>query len=70
MSLSPESKQNRLDELYEYGKSKGTITYKEIMDRVMGMDLDADQLDHVLPKPGSVLSGTFWICGTAERIGG
>ena len=31
---------------------------------------DFDQLDHVLPKPGSVLSGTFWICGTAERIGG
>ena len=48
MSLSPESKQNRLDELYEYGKSKGTITYKDIMDRVSGMDLDADQLDHVL----------------------
>ena len=48
MSLSPESKQNRLDELYEYGKSKGMITYKEIMDRVAGMELDADQLDHVL----------------------
>ena len=48
MSLSPESKQNRLDELYDYSKSKGTITYKEIMDRVSGMDLDADQLDHIL----------------------
>ena len=48
MSLSPESKQNRLDELYEYSKSKGTITYKEIMDRLSGLDLDADQLDHVL----------------------
>ena len=48
MSLSPENKQNRLDELYEYGKSKGTITYKEIMDRLSGLDLDADQLDHVL----------------------
>ena len=43
MSLSPESKQNRLDELYEYGKSKGTITYKEIMDRLSGMEFDADQ---------------------------
>ena len=48
LSLSPESKQNRLDELYEYSKSKGTITYKEIMDRLSGLDLDADQLDHVL----------------------
>ena len=48
MSLSSELKQNRLDELYEYSKSKGTITYKEIMDRLSGMELDADQLDHVL----------------------
>ena len=48
MSQSPDSKQNRLDELYEYSRSKGTITYKEIMDRLTGMDLDADQLDHVL----------------------
>ncbi|MBR3335138.1 MAG: RNA polymerase sigma factor RpoD [Clostridia bacterium] len=48
MSLSPDSKQNRLDELYDFGKSKGTITYKEIMDRVSGMELDADQLDHIL----------------------
>ena len=48
MSQSPENRQNRLDELYEYGKSRGTITYKEIMDRLSGMDLDADQLDRVL----------------------
>ena len=48
MSLSPENRQNRLDELYEYSKSRGTITYKEIMDRLSGMDLDADQLDRVL----------------------
>ena len=27
---------------------------------------DFDQLDRVLPKSGSVLSGTFWICGTAS----
>ena len=48
MSLSPENRQNRLDELYEYSKSRGTITYKEIMDRLSGMDLDSDQLDRVL----------------------
>ena len=30
---------------------------------------DFDQLHHVLPKPGSVLSGTFWICGTASEKG-
>ena len=41
-------KQNRLDELYEYGKSKGTLTYKEIIDRLGELEMDADQLDRVL----------------------
>ncbi len=41
-------KQNKLDELYEYGKSKGSLTYKEIMDRLMEMEMDPDQLDKVL----------------------
>ena len=49
MSLTPEEKKkNRLDELYDYGKSKGTLTYKEIMDRLIELEMDADQLDHVL----------------------
>ena len=46
--LSPENKQAKLNELYEYGKSKGTLTYKEIMDRLMELEMDSDQLDHVL----------------------
>ena len=46
--LSPEIKQNRLNDLYEYGKSKGIMTYKEIMDRLMELEMDPDQLDHVL----------------------
>ena len=46
--LSPEVKQSRLNELYEYGKSKGALTYKEIMDRLMELEMDPDQLDHVL----------------------
>ena len=47
-TLSPENRQKRLDDLYEYGKSKGTLTYKEIMDRLMELEMDSDQLDHVL----------------------
>ena len=47
-TLSVEHKQNKLDELYEYGKSKGSLTYKEIMDRLMEMEMDPDQLDKVL----------------------
>ena len=46
--LSPEVKQARLNDLYEYGKSKGVLTYKEIMDRLMELEMDPDQLDHVL----------------------
>ena len=42
--LSPENKQDRLNELYEYGKSKGALTYKEIMDRLMELEMDPDQL--------------------------
>ena len=37
--LSPENKQERLNELYEYGKSKGALTYKEIMDRIVNENL-------------------------------
>lgn len=46
--LSPEIKQARLNDLYEYGKSKGIMTYKEIMDRLIELEMDPDQLDHVL----------------------
>ena len=48
MTLSPDARQAKLNELYEYGKSKGTLTYKEIMDRLMEMDMDPEQLDKVL----------------------
>ena len=49
LANSPEEKKkNRLEELYEYGKSKGTLTYREIMDRLVELDMDADQLDNVL----------------------
>ena len=47
-TLSPETRKTKLDELYEFGKSKGTLTYKEIMDRLMEMEMDPDQLDKVL----------------------
>ena len=48
MTLSPDARQAKLNELYEYGRSKGTLTYKEIMDRLMELDMDPDQLDKVL----------------------
>ena len=48
MTLSPDARQAKLNELYEYGKNKGSLTYKDIMDRLMEMDMDPDQLDKVL----------------------
>ncbi len=48
MTLSPDARQAKLNELYEYGKTKGTLTYKDIMDRLMEMDMDPEQLDKVL----------------------
>ncbi len=48
MTLSPDARQTKLNELYEFGKSKGNMTYKEIMDRLMEMNMDPDQLDKVL----------------------
>ncbi len=48
MTISPDARQAKLNELYEYGKSKGTLTYKDIMDRLMEMDMEPEQLDKVL----------------------
>ena len=45
---NPDSRQKRLDDLYEYGKKKGTLTYKEIMERLMDLYIEPDQLDKVL----------------------
>ncbi len=48
MTLSPEARQSRLDALFELGRSKGSLTHKEIMERLMEMDMEPDQLDKVL----------------------
>ena len=48
MTLSPEARQSRLDALFELGRSKGSLTHKEIMERLMEMDMEPDQLDTVL----------------------
>ena len=55
--LSPENKQERLNELYEYGKSKGALTYKEIMDRLMELEMDSgSSLTTETPYASSVSS--------------
>ncbi len=48
MTQIPDNRQKRLDDLYEYGKKKGTITYKEVIDRLMDLYIEPDQLEKVL----------------------
>lgn len=48
LTQTPDSRPKRLDDLYEYGKKKGTLTYKEIMERLMDLYIEPDQLDKVL----------------------
>ena len=43
-----ENKQSRLDELYEYGKKKGVLTSKEVMDRLSEAEMEPEQLDKIL----------------------
>ena len=48
LTQTPDGRQKRLDDLYEYGKKKGTLTYKEIMERLMDLYIEPVQLDKVL----------------------
>ena len=48
LTQTPDGRQKWLDDLYEYGKKKGTLTYKEIMERLMDLYIEPDQLDKVL----------------------
>ena len=48
LTQTPDGRQKRLDDLYEYGKKKGTLTYKEIMERLMDLYIEPDQLDKVM----------------------
>ena len=48
MTLSQNGRPSPLDELYEYAKNKGTITYQEVTDRLGNTFFEADQLDKVL----------------------
>ena len=48
MSTQPDKKENKLNELYEQGKAKGTMTYDEIITKLSTTDIDPDQFDTVL----------------------
>jgi len=43
-----EMKMNRVRELLETGKAKGTLTYKEIMDQLVEVELEPEQFEKIL----------------------
>lgn len=63
--MNEEQKMDSVQALIQKGKKKGSITYREIMDALQGIELSADQIDDVyqqfgrmgidvVPEPGDV----------------
>lgn len=48
MSTQPEKNTNKLNELYELGKSKGMMTYDEIITKLSTIEIDPEQFDTIL----------------------
>ena len=49
MSTHPiDAKQAKLNELYELGKKKGSLTYDEIISKLANYDVDPEQFDNIL----------------------
>ena len=63
MSTQPEKKENKLNELYEQGKAKGTMTYDEIITKLSTTDIDPDQFDTVL-ETLEAMGVEILTCGT------
>ena len=50
MSYAPESIDQRLNELSEASKEKGAISYGDVMNSLMDLEMDPDQLENVLDR--------------------
>ena len=50
MTYTPESLDQRLNELSEISKSKGAVTYGDVMNQLMDMEMEPEQLETVLDK--------------------
>ena len=48
MSMTPDARQAKLNDLYEQGKTKGTMTYKDIMSQLVEFEIEPDQFDNIL----------------------
>ena len=48
MNTHVDAKQEKLNELYELGKSKGVLTYDEIISKLSSYEIDPEQFDNIL----------------------
>ncbi|MDR3052082.1 MAG: RNA polymerase sigma factor RpoD [Oscillospiraceae bacterium] len=48
MSNEPDTKQGKINELMESGKSRGMLTYTEIMNQLVELEIEPDQFDRIL----------------------
>jgi len=49
-SKEPKKSVNKIEELIVLGKSKGVLTYKEVMDTLEEMELDAEQIESIYER--------------------
>ncbi len=50
MSLQNETLDQRIAEIAELGKNKGSVTYDDVMNQLMDLELDPDQLENILDR--------------------
>lgn len=48
VSNTPDANKSKIEELIKAGKAKGVLTYKEIMNQLVEMEIEPDQFDKVL----------------------
>ncbi|GHU72271.1 RNA polymerase sigma factor SigA [Clostridia bacterium] len=48
MNTQTDEKQKRVEELVKTGKTKGVLTYKEIMNQLVELEIEPDQFDRIL----------------------
>ena len=48
MNAQVDAKQAKLNELYELGKSKGVLTYDEVINKLSAYEIDPEQFDVIL----------------------
>ncbi|MDD6045593.1 MAG: RNA polymerase sigma factor RpoD [Clostridia bacterium] len=46
----PKKSQNKIEDLVELGKSKGVLTYKEVMDTLEELELDSEQIERIYDR--------------------